>query len=125
MSWSDIDLRARDSLSGTASVGAKKRASHPPLIVRGVARKAAVAEPQIHRARTASARSQLEILEQAIDFPPHALEWPPLGWTIGPLLFVSHRKLVAAAAMSLLLILVMTEIPTSTATPAPPCHVFD
>jgi hypothetical protein len=27
--------------------------------------------------------AQLEILEQAIDFPSQAVEWPPLGGTIG------------------------------------------
>src|SRR6516162_8176347 len=35
--------------------------------------------------------AQLEVLEQAIDFPPQALERPPLGRTIS-LLFLSHRQ---------------------------------
>src|SRR5262245_17033095 len=37
-------------------------------------------------------RAQLEILEQAVDFPPQALERPPFGRTIG-LLFGFHRRL--------------------------------
>src|SRR5215831_10651489 len=37
-------------------------------------------------------RAQLEILEQAVDFPPQALERPPLSRTIG-LLFGFHRRL--------------------------------
>jgi hypothetical protein len=36
--------------------------------------------------------AELEILEQAIDFPPQALERPPLGRTISPSLFLSHRQ---------------------------------
>src|SRR5262249_35235057 len=36
--------------------------------------------------------AQLEILEQAVDFAPQALERPPLGGTIG-LLFGFHRRL--------------------------------
>src|SRR6516225_8691660 len=36
--------------------------------------------------------AQLEILEQAIDFPPQALERPPLARTISNSLFLSHRQ---------------------------------
>src|SRR5262249_5903306 len=46
--------------------------------------------------------AQLEILEQAIDFPPQALERPPLGRTISPLSSFPTGSLVAVSAMSLL-----------------------
>src|SRR6516165_5479052 len=55
--------------------------------------------------------AQLEVLEQAIDFPPQALERPPLGRTVFSSL--PTGSFVAVSAMLLLLTFLMTEYPSN------------